>query len=108
MAALRREILRHLEDDILSFGWLAQLAAEMLPDFTPLESADLLFDLLQQMVDERVVVIGSAELMEEIVMIEPWEETGAPLGARMRAETEDATPDREFCFWIQLRRHFLS
>jgi len=96
---LETEILSQLEDDILSFGWLRQLAA---PDL----KEEAVFDAAVTLVDSGIVVIGDAKSERGMVIIEKWRETGDDLKGKMRHRVDSASDlDRYSCFWLQLARH---
>lgn len=102
MSALQKfeaEILSQLEGDILSFGWLRQLAA---PDL----KEEAVFDAAATLVDSGIVVIGDAKSERGMVIIEKWRETGSDMKKKMRHRVDSASDmDRDFCFWLQLAKH---
>ena len=102
MSALQKfeaEILSELEGDILSFGWLRQMAA---PDL----KEEAVFDAAVELVDSGTVVIGDAKSEGGIVIIEKWRETGSDMKKKMRDRVDSASDmDRDFCFWLQLAKH---
>ena len=102
MSALQNfkaEVLSQLEGDILSFGWLRQLAA---PDL----KEEAVFDAAVTLVDSGLVVIGDAKAERGMVIIEKWRETGSDMKNKMRHRVDSASDmDRDFCFWLQLAKH---
>jgi hypothetical protein len=96
---LEAEILNQLEGDILSFGWLRQLAANNLNE-------DAVFDAAVALVDSGLVVVGDARSDQGVVIVGKWNEIGRDLKDKMRRRVSSAPEsDRDFCFWLQLAKH---
>jgi hypothetical protein len=103
----REEALRQLGDDILSFGWLRQIAERYFRHQVGAESRLAVFDLVQDLVESGIVVVGSARNNGSIVLIDPWHEKGEALRTRLEREVEAASPgDQDWVFWLQLAKHY--
>jgi len=103
------EIATQLTDDILYFGWLLQLARIGNPARTNVQSIEAVLDAVIQLHQTQTIVIGNAHEVDGIVPIHPWPEANQDLRKRMKksiAEADDR--NRDFCFWIQLTRHFAT
>lgn len=102
----RDEVLNHLDDDILSFGWLRQMAER---DFGyPIAASrraviEMVFDLVQA----RIAVVGSAQSRGGMVIIQPWSEKGEALIEKMNQELDAVPPEEcDWVFWLQLLEHY--
>ncbi len=105
-SSFRDEVLRQLKTDILSFGWLSQIAEREF-HYTASESKHYVFEVVSALADTGVAVIGAARIDGEIVLIDPWTESGAALKERMAHEVDAAPPgDKEWAFWLQLAEHY--
>ena len=104
--SFRDEALRQLQNDILSVGWLRQMA-ELDFAYGTDESLGAVFDLVVALVDSGVAVVGCARSNGKMVLIEPWEEKGQALKEKMNKEVDTAPPiDKDFAFWLQLTKHY--
>ena len=101
------EIESQLQDDILHFGWLCQIAKDHCPSFTDSEIVDCVSDAVTHLAKDRVIVIGDAAERNGIVQIQPWTTPAETLSARI-AEAVTGSTHREFCFWIQLTKHYAT
>ncbi len=105
MHTLRDEILRQLETDILSYGWLRQLAKS--DSHGSAESRHHVLDLVSALVDDGLAVVGLARSDDNMVVIYPWSERGEALKERMAREVDNVSPDdKDWVFWIQLSEHY--
>ena len=97
------EIKLQLEDDILSFGWLRQLANTQNSERPESECVDAVISTVLKLHSDRQIVIGNAYESDNTVLVSSWTETNDVLAAKMRSETIrlDGTDDQQFCFWIQ-------
>jgi hypothetical protein len=104
---LEAEIREQLEDDILYFGWLRQLAESEMESASPNQRQDAVLDISVRLVDASVAVLGSAERQKDLVVIQPWSERGHALRERIqKCIVSASTADRDFCFWVQLKKHY--
>ena len=101
------EIESQLQDDILHFGWLCQVTRDLCPSFTDLEIVDSVTAAVTHLANDRVIVVGGAAESNGIVQIQPWIIPQEKLPARL-TETITGSKDREFCFWIQLTKHYAA
>jgi len=106
-ADMLAEIESQLQDDILHFGWLCQIARDHCPSVTDSEIVDCVTAAVTHLAKDRVIVVGDAVESNGIVQIQPWTIPQETLPARI-AETVTGSKDREFCFWIQLTRHYAA
>jgi hypothetical protein len=104
---LATEIKDQLNDDILYFGWMVQIARLQNPDRTESDNVNAVLDSVSDLHREGKIVVGNAHNQNDMVLIEPWPETAQGLRTRMVSaiDTSDVD-DRAFCFWIQLTEHF--
>src|SRR5262245_55991534 len=101
------EIESQLQDDILHFGWLCQIARDHCPSFTDSEIVDCVSAAVTHLAKDRVIVVGDAAESNGIVQIQPWTIPQETLPARI-TEAVTGSKDREFCFWIQLTKHYAA
>ena len=100
------EIESQLQDDILHFGWLCQIAKDHCPSFTDSEIVDYVSAAVTHLAKDRVIVVGDAAESNGMVLIQPWPIRPEELPARISEATSSS--DREFCFWIQLTKHYAA
>lgn len=101
------EIQEHLEDDILNFAWILQIARTQKPNCRESNWLNSALDSVIALHSSGDIVVGNARTANGIVLIEPWSEIGQDLRTRMESEIE-TSGDREFCFWIQHTKHFVK
>lgn len=101
------EIKAQLEDDILHFAWILQIARTQNPDHTKSNWLNSVLDSVTALHSSGDIVVGNARTAHGMVLIEPWSEMGQDLRTRMESEIE-TSGDREFCFWIQHVKHFIK
>ncbi|MCH2182375.1 MAG: hypothetical protein MK108_10250 [Mariniblastus sp.] len=115
---LMAEIRNQLQDDILSFEWLAQIARLEFPRQSERENVAAVMEAVTRLHEQGLIMVGEAKVVDEICMIEPWPESGQALcdrletvtaawpgpAAAMELETAEAEQLR-FCFWIQWKKH---
>ena len=101
------EIESQLQDDILHFGWLCQIARDHCPSFTDSEIVGCVTAAVTQLAKDRAIVVGDAAESNGMVQIRPWTIPPEKLSARL-TETITDSQDREFCFWIQLTKHYAA
>jgi len=107
--ALVTEIEMQLDDDLLYFGWLLQIVQTQNPDSTELERIASVLDAVMYLHQRKTVVVGDAIQTAGMVCIRPWPESDERLRAKLELTINDASAgDRNFCFWIQLARHFAA
>lgn len=104
---LLADIESQLQDDILHFGWLCQIARDHCPSFTDSQIVDSVAAAVTHLAKERVIVVGDVAESNGIVQIQPWTSPQEKLPARL-TETITGSKDREFCFWIQLTKHYVT
>ena len=101
------EVQLQLEDDILHLAWLVQLVHQMNPSLSDLECVDTVVDLVARLHGDATIVIGNARQFNEIVLIDAWPESEHNLRDRIKSAIDESSDrDRDFCFWIQLSKHF--
>ena len=106
---LIEEVQSQLEGDILHFAWLVQIVHQKYPSLSDSECTDTVVALVARLHDDATIVIGNARQIDEIVLIDAWPESKHNLRDRIKsAIVESSDRDRDFCFWIQLTRHFAS
>ena len=106
---LIEEVQSQLEGDILHFAWLVQIVHQMNPSLSDSECTDTVVALVARLHDDATIVIGNARQIDEIVLIDAWPESKHNLRDRIKSAIVDSSDrDRDFCFWIQLTRHFAS
>ena len=101
------EIKSQLQDDILHFGWLCQIARDLYPSFTDSEIVGCVTAAVTHLAKDRAIVVGDATESDGVVQIQPWTIEQEKLPARL-TETVTGSKDREFCFWIQLTKHYAA
>ena len=105
---LATEIKHQLKHDILNFGWMVQLNRLQNPDCAECDCVNAVFYCVTELHREGKIVVGNAYNKNDMVLIEPWTETGQNLRLRMMSAIETSHGDnRAFCFWIQLTEHFV-
>ncbi len=103
---LRDEVIRQLEGDILSFGWLRQMAELEFGHPAGNASRIAVFDLVSALVDSGVAVVGDAKNDGKMVLVYPWCELGEALKERMRGAVDAASSeDQDWVFCLQLSAH---
>jgi len=106
---LIRKIEEQLHDDILHFGWIRQIASLRHPGNDASQCVESVMDAVLYLHQKQVIVIGDAHEIDGVVLIRPWQESGSALRNRAwSAVSESLAKDRDFCFWIQLTKHFAS
>ena len=101
------EIESQLEDDVLYFGWLVQIARQQNPTYTESECADVVLDSIARLHRDGTIVVGNARETDGMVLIDAWPELNHDLRDRMESViAESKNRDRDICFWIQLTKHF--
>src|SRR5450432_3247724 len=104
--AFRDEVIRQLEDDILSFGWLRQMAELDFGHPAGANSREAVFDLVCSLVDSGLAVVGDAKNEGKKILIYPWCERGEALKEKMARELDEASSkDQNWVFWLQLSAH---
>ena len=108
MDKLVAEITSQLEDDILSYGWMLQIAQLQNPESDDREFATAVVDSVIKLHNDGLIVVGETQLSNEMVLINPWQEENNALRARMISEITkyNGSVDQTFCFWIQLSEQF--
>ena len=102
----RAEVIRQLEGDILSFGWLRQMAEMEFGHSVGGASRKVVFDLACALVDLGVAVVGDAKNDGKMVLVYPWRERGEALKERMSRKVDSVSPQDQNCaFWLQLLAH---
>lgn len=101
------EIKAQLEDDILHFAWILQIARTQKPGRTESNWLNSVLDSVTAIHSSGDIVVGNARTAHGMVLIEPWSEVGQDLRTRMESEIEASDGDDfEFCFWLQNAKHF--
>jgi hypothetical protein len=104
---LATEITDQLEDDILYFGWMVQIARIQNPDRAESDNIRAVIDCVTELQSQGTIVVGNVRDAGGLLLIDRWPEKGQDLQARMATAIEaSAGDDRLFCFWIQLAEHF--
>ncbi|WFB35092.1 hypothetical protein P3T73_13075 [Kiritimatiellota bacterium B12222] len=104
---IEKEFLDQLESDILHFRWLCQTAEEV-SDHPHSETQSIVLSTVLRMVEGEKIVVGEAKAVNEMTLIFPFSEKGALLLEKLQTlirESRDGW-DRDFCFWIQLTKHY--
>jgi hypothetical protein len=102
---INAEIASQLNHDILYFGWLCQIVRDLRPSFTEYQIVECVLAAIAHLVDDQSIVIGDAKEINGTVQIEPWHTPITELHGKM-TEKIACSRDRDFCFWIQLKRHY--
>ena len=106
-AAYRDEVVKQLHDDILSYGWLRQIAETQFGIPTNASSQREILDVFVSLIDSGSVVIGEARNEDGMVLIHSWSERGESLMTRIETVLEEASEeDRNWVFWLQLRSDY--
>ena len=114
---LMAEIQDQLQDDILSFDWLAQIARLEFPNQRERENVAAVIEAVTRLHGQGWIIVGDAKVVDEFCLIEPWPESGQALcdrlesvtapwpepAAAMELETAEAEKLR-YCFWIQWKK----
>lgn len=107
LPAFREAAVSQLEGDILSFGWLRQMAELDFGYPAGAESVRAVFDVVQALVESGVSVVGNARNDGERVVIQPWPERNEALRMKLTRTVDAASSeDRDWVFWIQLVKHY--
>lgn len=104
-SALRDEVVRQLDFDVLSYGWLLQIAKTVtgFPEETTLRQAVL--DTIIHLVDCNIAVVGEARKENNMVVIHAWADRGESLREKLEISLVQTTPEnRDWVFWLQLKR----
>lgn len=108
LPAFYEATVKQLESDILSFGWLRQMAERDFGYPAGPESVRAVFDMVQTLVDSGVSVVGYARNNGERVVIQSWPERSEALREKLTRTVDAAIPeDRDWVFWIQLVKHYI-
>lgn len=115
---LMAEIQDQLQDDILSFEWLAQVARLEFPNQSERKNVAAVMEAVTRLHEQGLIIVGEAKVVDEICLIEPWPESGQALSDRLESvtapwpepaaamELETAEAEKlRFCFWIQWKKH---
>lgn len=101
---LAQEIRFQLNGDILSFGWIVQIARLQSPGGVEVDWVSAVYDAIGLLASGGEIVVGNASNLDGRVHIESWPEKGQELRDRLVRSTESAVElDRDFCFWVGLR-----
>lgn len=100
------EIESQLQDDILHFGWLCQIARDLHPSFAEWEIVDCVISAVSHLAKDRLIVVGAAAETNGMVQIQPWPVRPEELPIQIIKAMSSG--DREFCFWIQLTKHYAA
>lgn len=107
--AFRDEVISQLEGDILSFGWLRQMAELEFGHAAGGDSRRAVFDLACTLADSGIAVVGDAKSDGKIVLISAWCQRGEALKEKMAGKVDGAPPeDRDWAFWLQLSVHHMK
>ncbi|MCH2125477.1 MAG: hypothetical protein MK165_11825 [Pirellulaceae bacterium] len=97
------EIKEQLNDDILSFAWMAQIARLLKPGRNKIDCIGSVLDSVVELCNDGFIVVGPTRETNGMIFIDAWPDR--ELGLRARLEFEIAkyggTQDQDFCFWIQ-------
>lgn len=106
-ALLLQCLSRQVQDDILHYAWLVQIARLQNPDGSETDWDNAVPDSVTDLHHNGTIVVGNARDADRMVLIDPWQETEEDLRSRMASAIEETDADhRDFCFWIQLTEHF--
>ena len=102
------EIISQLEDDILSYGWMIQIAQQQKPERSEAECTNAVLDSVIKLHNDAAIVVGNAHQSDGMVLINPWSEQNDELRTRMASEIlkYNESDDQAYCFWVQLSVHF--
>ena len=104
---LAAEITDQLEDDILHFTWMVQIARLQNLERAESDNISVVLDSVTALHGQGIIVVGNARDANGMMLIDPWPETAQDLRTRMASAIEQSDgDDRDFCFWIQLVEHF--
>lgn len=103
-AQLVAEIKDQLNDDILHFAWMVQIARLLKPGQNETDGIGAVLDSVIELYNDGFIVVGPAREANGMVVIDAWPDTEHDLRARMEFEIAkyEGTQDQDFCFWIQL------
>lgn len=98
------EIKDQLNDDILHFAWMVQIARLLKPGRNKIDCIGSVLDSVVKLYNDGFIVVGPARESNGMVVIDAWPDTKHGLRARMEFEIAkyEGTQDQDFCFWIQL------
>ena|GEM_PF-4462036 len=98
---LAKEIQFQLNEDILSFGWMVQIARLQNPGGVDADWVNAVDDAIVLLAAGDEIVVGNTKILDGRVHIEPWPEKGQELRDRLARSRESAVGlDRDFCFWV--------
>lgn len=113
------EAKEQLQDDLLAFSWLVQMARQLDAERTEPQNVETVIDCVVHLHGQGTVVVGNAVLKNDLCLIDAWPESGQGLHARLESVTAEwrgpqhamqlKTAEAEklrFCFWIQLAEYY--
>lgn len=102
------EITSQLEDDILYFAWMVQIARLQDPERNETECTNAVLDSVIKLHNDGTIVVGNVFQSDGMVLISPWHEKNGELRKRIESEIAkyNGSEDQAFCFWVQLTEHF--
>ncbi|MEZ6094950.1 MAG: hypothetical protein R3C03_12090 [Pirellulaceae bacterium] len=102
------EITCQLEDDVLDYAWMVQIARLQKPERSEKDWTNAVLDSVIKLHNDGSIVVGNAYQSDGMVQINPWPEENDALRKRMMSEIAkyNGSDDQAFCFWVQLSEHF--
>jgi len=101
---LIEEIRNQLQHDILSYGWLRQIARQYHPLGTSTEISALVRDAVQDLASKGDINLGIAKEMNDRAVIVPWsvemKESLAKLEETISATNPEEDAEDGYAFWI--------
>ncbi len=113
------EAKEQLQDDMLAFSWLVQMARQLDAERKEPQNVETVIDCVVHLHGEKTVGVGNTVLKNDLCLIDAWPESGQALRARLKSATAEwrgpqhamqlKTAEAEklrFCFWIQLTEDY--
>ncbi|PZD73357.1 hypothetical protein C1752_02255 [Acaryochloris thomasi RCC1774] len=104
------EIKSQMEDDILYFGWMVQIARLQNPARIESDSINAVIEAVVKLHSDGTIVVGKTYESNGMVLIDAWSVANKDLRTQIESEvaSHDSSGDQSFCFWIQLAEHYTS
>lgn len=83
------------------------MAQDHFPGMSSTEAGSCLLDSVAHMVRGERIVVGDTRSQDGMVIVEPWDLPAGEIRDSLESAIQN-TSDPEFCFWIQLTKHYSS
>jgi hypothetical protein len=99
------EIRTQLEDDILEYGWIAQIARDYFPEFDDQQLAEEICSAIRDLLETRYAVIGDAVAKNGLIEIREWPGSIDEKLSRVKAVIGELGlyPEMSHGFWLSTR-----